>query len=164
MIMTMVTHNAAFRLCAAAAGRENLEEYHQVREGKKVQIIGSRLRDLVATLLVIAIGIPYVGYLVRGEMPFIQDARGMAGTGLALGLVAFFVAARDVPEQLSTTVTGVSVVSLLLGVAALAFAETAAAEVLLAVFMASILLAWALAMSGYVLGAGTGRRSGLSHT
>jgi lysylphosphatidylglycerol synthetase-like protein (DUF2156 family) len=144
--------------------RESLEEYQQVREGKKVHIMGSKLRDLVATLLVIAIGIPYVGYLVRGEMPFIQDPRGMAATGLVLGLVAFFVAARGVPEQLSTTVTAVSVVSLLLGVAALAFAEAAAAEVLLAVFMASILLAWALAMSRYVLGARAGRRGSLSHT
>jgi hypothetical protein len=162
--MTMVTRKAALRHCAASARRESLEEYRQVREGKKVHIMGSRLRDLVATLLVIAIGIPYVGYLVRGEMPFIQDPRGMAATGLVLGLVAFFVAARDVPEQLTTTVTAVSVVSLLLGVAALAFAEAAAAEVLLAVFMASILLAWALAMSGYVLGAGAGRRGSLSHT
>lgn len=37
------------------------------------------LRDLVATLLVAAIAIPYVGYLVNGEMPFVKDARGMAG-------------------------------------------------------------------------------------
>jgi hypothetical protein len=132
-----------------------------VREGKKVHIMGSKGRDLVATLLVVAIGIPYVGYLVRGEMPFIQDPRGMSATGLVLGLVAFLVAARDVPEQLKTALTVVAVVSLLLGVAALAFAEVAAAEVLLAVFMASILVTWALAMSGYVL-SGT-RRHGLSN-
>ncbi len=124
--------------------------------------MGSRSRDFVATLLVVAIGIPYVGYLVRGEMPFIQDPRGMSATGLILGLVAFFVAARDVPEQLRTTVTAVSVVSLLLGVAALAFAEAAAAEVLLAVFMASILVTWALAMSGYVRT--STRHHGFSHT
>ncbi len=86
----------------------------------------------------------------------------MSATGLILGLVAFFVAARDVPEQLRTTVTPVSVVSLLLGVAALAFAEAAAAEVLLAVFMASILVAWALAMSGYVRT--STRHHGFSHT
>lgn len=124
--------------------------------------MGSRVRDLVATLLVIAIGIPYVGYLVRGEMPFVQDPRGMAGTGLVLGVVAFFVAAREVPPQLETSMTVTSVVSLLLGIAAVAFAETAAAEVLLAVFMVSILVAWALAMSGYVL-APDGRHAGLSH-
>jgi len=140
-----------------------LKLYHRYEQGKKVQIMGSRIRDLVATLLVIAIGIPYVGYLVRGEMPFIQDPRGMAGTGVVLGLVAFFVAAREVPEQLETPLTLTSVVSLLIGIAAVAFAETVAAEALLAGFMASILVAWALAMSGYVL-AGSRRHGGLSAT
>jgi hypothetical protein len=65
--------------------------------------MGSRSRDLVATLLVIAIGIPYVGYLVRGEMPFVQDPRGMSATGLVLGLVAFFAAARQVPRQMTSS-------------------------------------------------------------
>jgi len=126
--------------------------------------MGSRSRDLVATLLVIAIGIPYVGYLVRGEMPFIQDPRGMSATGLALGIIAFFVAAREVPQQLKTPLTIVAVVSLVIGVAALAFAETFVAEALLAVFMISVLLTWALAMSGYVVHEGAGHYSGLSST
>ena len=39
-------------------------------------------RDWVATLLVAAIAVPYIGYLIRGEMPFIQDPRGMSATGL----------------------------------------------------------------------------------
>lgn len=43
------------------------------------------LRDLVATILVAAIGVPYVGYLVNGEMPFIKDPRGMSAVGLVLG-------------------------------------------------------------------------------
>ena len=126
--------------------------------------MGSRSRDLVATLLVIAIGIPYVGYLVRGDMPFIQDPRGMSATGLVLGLVAFFVAARNVPAQMKTPLTLVSVVSLLVGVAAVAFAETFVAEVILAVFMGSILLTWALAMAGHVVHQGSGHYSGLSST
>ena len=45
------------------------------------------LRDGIATLLVAAILVPYVGYLVNGEMPFIKDPRGMAATGLVLGLL-----------------------------------------------------------------------------
>lgn len=40
------------------------------------------IKDAVATVLLMAVGIPYVGYLIRGEMPFIQDPRGMAGVGL----------------------------------------------------------------------------------
>jgi hypothetical protein len=52
-------------------------------------------RDGVATPLVAAIVVPYVGYLVRGSMPFIQDPRGMAATGLVLGLPAAAVAGRE---------------------------------------------------------------------
>jgi hypothetical protein len=102
-----------------------------------------KIRDLVATILVAAIAVPYIGYLVRGEMPFVQDARGMAGVGLVLGAVAYLVLGSG--ERFDTAgkvELGFAVVSLALGVAALAFAETAAAEVLLAVFMGSILVVW----------------------
>src|SRR2546421_255634 len=34
------------------------------------------IRDLIPTLLVAAIGVPYVGVPVNGEMPFLQDPRG----------------------------------------------------------------------------------------
>ena len=43
------------------------------------------LRDGIATLLVAAILVPYVGYLVNGEMPFIKDPRGMAAPGWCWG-------------------------------------------------------------------------------
>ena len=52
-------------------------------------------RDGVATFLVAAIVVPYVGYLVRGSMPFIQDPRGMTATGLVLGLAAAAVVGPD---------------------------------------------------------------------
>lgn len=102
------------------------------------------LRDYVGTILVAAIGVPYVGYLINGDMPFVKDARGMSATGLILGVVAFFVLKRgDTLDRLGMTEAGVGVVSLMLGIVALAFAETAAADVLLAVFMGSILVVWA---------------------
>ena len=50
-----------------------------------------QVRDLVATALVLAIAVPYVGYLVNGSMPYIEDARGMAAVGLLLGALAFVV-------------------------------------------------------------------------
>ena len=87
----------------------------------------------------------------------------MSATGLVLGLVAFFVASRDVPQSLRTTFLVVATASLLVGVAALVFAETAAAGILLAVFMGSILVVWILGMSGYVLNAGGGQTRGLTH-
>lgn len=102
------------------------------------------MRDLVATLLVAAIGVPYVGYLLDGEMPFVEDARGMAGVGLILGAVAFLVLrGGNAKDRVGTTENVLATLSLVLGLVALAFAETAAAEVLLAVFMGSILVVWA---------------------
>ena len=44
-------------------------------------------KDLLASILFAAIAVPYVGYLINGEMPFIKDPRGMSATGLALGVV-----------------------------------------------------------------------------
>jgi hypothetical protein len=105
------------------------------------------LRDGLATLLVAAIVVPYVGYLVRGDMPFIQDPRGMSATGLVLGLAAFLTAGRQFTATTAGKVElGTGIVVLAIGLAALAFAETAAAEALLAVFMAGIVLAWAVQM------------------
>ena len=105
------------------------------------------LRDLFATLLVLAIFVPYVGYLINGEMPFIKDATGMSATGLLLGAAAFIVLRTgDKYDRAGKIESGVALVALLLGLVALAFAGTAAAEVLLAVFMVSILVVWAMEM------------------
>ena len=120
--------------------------------------MGLRTRDLIGSLLVVAIGIPYIGYLINGEMPFVEDPRGMAGIGLLLGIAAFLVlSAGDGFDRLGKAETGLAALSLVLGIAALALAETAAAEVLLAVFMASILVVWAVELldhAGVLPGAG----------
>lgn len=108
-------------------------------------IMKLKLKDLIGTVLVIAIGIPYVGYLLNGEMPFVKDPRGMAAVGLVLGTVAFLVMrSGDNLDRVGKAETGVAGVSFILGVAALVFAEAAVADVLLAVFMASILVVWLL--------------------
>lgn len=105
------------------------------------------LRDLVGSILVLAIAIPYVGYLINGSMPFIQDPRGMAAVGLLLGAAAFLVIRTgDEFDTAGKAESGLALVSLALGLAALVFAEAAAAEVLLAVFMVSILVVWAVEM------------------
>ena len=101
------------------------------------------MRDLIATLLVAAIGVPYIGYLVNGEMPFLQDPRGMSAVGLILGAGAFFVLrGGNAKDRVGTTENVLATLALVLGLVALAFAETAAAEALLAVFMGSILVVW----------------------
>lgn len=97
--------------------------------------------DALATLAVLAIAVPYIGYLWHGSMPFIHDPRGMVGTGLVLGVVAFAAALRATPA--GRIEFGMAVATLVLGIVALALAETFAAEVLLAVFMGAILATWA---------------------
>ena len=52
-------------------------------------------REAVATLLVAAMLVPYVGYSVGGSMPFVEDARGMGATGLILGLAAWMTLGPD---------------------------------------------------------------------
>jgi hypothetical protein len=104
-----------------------------------------KVKDLIGSILFAAIAVPYVGYLINGEMPFIKDPRGMSATGLVLGTVAFLVMRRDdLFDRVGKAETALAAVSLVLGLVALGLAETAAAEVLLAVFMGSILVVWAV--------------------
>jgi multisubunit Na+/H+ antiporter MnhF subunit len=123
------------------------------------------LRDLIATIVVAAIGVPYIGYLLKGEMPFIKDPRGMSAVGLVLGAVAYFVLrGADAHDRVGKVETVAGIVSLALGLAAVVLAEAAAADVLLAVFMGSILVVWAFELIDH---AGVGhwhdRPHGLSH-
>jgi hypothetical protein len=100
-------------------------------------------RNIVATVLVAAVVIPYVGYLVWGEMPFIEDPRGMAATGLILGVAAVLVAGRAAlesgPMHRAAQVSGAA--ALALGIAAV-WAETS--EALLALFIVGIVVTWGL--------------------
>lgn len=125
-----------------------------------------RMRDLGATVLVAAIGVPYAGYLINGEMPFVKDPRGMSAVGLVLGAAAFLVMrSGDAFDRLGKAETGLAVLALALGVLALVFAETAAAEVLLAVFMGSILVVWAVELTDHAgILRGMGHPTGLTHT
>ncbi len=101
-------------------------------------------RDMIATILVAAIGIPFLGYLMNGEMLFVQDPRGMSAVGLVLGTLAFLVLrGGNAKDRVGLTENVLAALTLVVGLVALAFAETAAAEVLLAVLMGAILVVWA---------------------
>ena len=109
------------------------------------------LRDTLASILVAAIAVPYVGYLLYGSVPFVQDARGMAAVGLVLGFVAFLLmCGPDALDRIGKVELTVAIVALGLGVAALVLAGTAFAEVLLAAFMASILVVWAFELMDHL--------------
>ena len=101
-------------------------------------------KDVVATLLVAAVVVPYIGYLARGSMPFIQDPRGMAATGLILGAAAAALAGRAILAGgvWHRVTLAIGVVTLGFGVAAV---WVGSSGVLLALFTAGIVVTWALA-------------------
>ena len=53
------------------------------------------IRDLITTLIVAAVVVPFIGYSVRGSMPFVHDPRGMAGVGIAGCLLTFAAFGRE---------------------------------------------------------------------
>lgn len=105
-------------------------------------------RDSMATLLVAGIAVPYLGYLIFGVMPFILDARAMAGVGMVFGLAACVIGAR--PEA------GLDTGFWLLGVlgagtlAAGIGALVTGSDTLLALFMGGIGVQWALSTLRHV--------------
>jgi len=103
-----------------------------------------KLKDFAATVLVAAIAVPYVDFLIEGDLTLVNDARAMVGTGLVLAFSAYLVLERgETFDKVDKVEKGLALASLALGVAAYELAGTAAAEVLLAVFMGSILVVWA---------------------
>ena len=107
-------------------------------------------RDLIATVLIALIAVPYVGYLVRGEMPFVQDPRGMSAVGLVLGVAAFLVIrSGDGLDNLGKAEIALAGVTLALGIAALIWAEAAVAGTLLGVFMVLLLVVWAVELADH---------------
>ena len=91
-------------------------------------------RDAMATVLVAAVAIPYVGYLIRGEMPFIQDPMGMAVTGI-VGLILCFAAwGVGIRSTFGKVMVVAGLAALGIGIAA-ALIGAEGSELLLAIFM-----------------------------
>ena len=104
-------------------------------------------KDGIATLLVAAVVVPYVGYLINGSMPFLQDPRGMAATGLVLGLAAAAVIGRAAFSgtwgRAAAVVGGLTGA---LGIVTVIWAGLGPlSAILLAVFIGGIVVTWALA-------------------
>ena len=128
-------------------------------------------KDAAATVLVAAIVVPYVGYLVQGSMPFIQDPEGMAGVGLVLGVVAGAIGgwvALRAGAFLRIATMGTACMSLCLGIATFATQDVLDAtgrQALLGAFIATIVALWALATLRHsgIVPSGTESTSGLRH-
>lgn len=115
--------------------------------------------DVLATLAIAAIAVPYVGYLANGNAPFVQDARGMAAVGLILGGAAFIFAwTATGGVGLNLYESGMALFTVALGVAAFILAEGVAAEQLLAAFLAAMALTWALVIVHHGTEVGAGLR------
>jgi hypothetical protein len=118
------------------------------------------VRDLLATLITLAVVVPFIGYSVRGSMPFVQDPRGMSGVVIVGTVLAFVVFGRKALGNgtFETIMITLGVLTLGFAVAAL-IAETVWA--LLVPAMAGLVIMWALALmhdAGYVAPAhGAGR-------
>ena len=100
-------------------------------------------KDGVATALLAAVVIPYGGYLIRGEMPFIQDPRGMAATGIVGLLLCFAARGIGVHTTFGKVMAVLGAAAIGLGLAA-ALIGAEGSEVLLATFVGAIVLVWAL--------------------
>ena len=109
-------------------------------------------RDMLATLIVAAAVVPFIGYSVRGSMPFVQDPRGMAGVGIVVCLLTFAAFGREglgtgAFQRLMLTL---GVLTLGFGIAAL-IVETSWA--LLVPMAAGLVIIWASALlhdAGYL--------------
>jgi hypothetical protein len=110
------------------------------------------IRDLMTTLIVAAVVVPFIGYSVRGSMPFVHDPRGMAGVGIAGCLLTFAAFGR---ERLGTGafewfMVTLGVLTLGFGIAALVV-ETSWA--LLVPMVAGLVIIWAAGLlhdAGYI--------------
>lgn len=108
-------------------------------------------KDLGATLLMVAIAVAYIGFLIRGEWPPIEDARGMTGTAFVFAVVTYSVLWRgDALDRRGRWEAVMAAVSLAFGVTVYELSDSGAAQPLLAVFMLSILGVWMVKLLDHV--------------
>ena len=100
-------------------------------------------KDLVATLLIAVVVVPYVGYLIWGEMPFIQDPRGMAAVGIVGLLLCFAAWGLGLRSMFGKVMLVLGVATLGLGIAA-ALVGAEGSELLLATFIGAAVVVWAI--------------------
>jgi hypothetical protein len=112
-------------------------------------------RLLLAGGLVAATVIPYVGYAIAGEMPFVEDARGMGFIGLVLGAAAWLILGMRAFGTRWLAIGG-AVVAAALGVVAAVLETGTASSVFLAAFVAVIVAMYLIAVYEYLHD--TGRR------
>jgi hypothetical protein len=98
-------------------------------------------KDAVATVILAAVAIPYIGYVVWGRVPLVDDPRGMAAVGI-IGLVLSFTAwGVGLHSVFGKSMLLLGLAALGLGVAAL-LVGSEGSELLLAFFMAALAIVY----------------------
>jgi hypothetical protein len=110
-------------------------------------------RILLAGGLVAATVIPYVGYAFAGEMPFVEDARGMGFIGLLLGAAAWLILGIGAFGTRLIAIGG-AVVAAALGIVAAVLETGTASSIFLGAFVAVIVLMYLVALYEYLHDAG----------
>jgi hypothetical protein len=108
-------------------------------------------KDIIATLAVTAILVPYLGYLADADVPFLHTPREMAATALVLGIVAGTAAGGPAYAGSHGRTAGwISVLAAGGGTALTVWAEPGLlSELLLALFIGSIVLIWTLVVPAH---------------
>ncbi len=110
-----------------------------------------RVRDLLATGLVVALVVPYLAFLMTEDLPLIEDTRDMTAVALMLGgAIIGLLLSVERYDGAGWFILGVAVVSVVLGATALALPGTAAAGILLAAFVATVLTVWAIEFTEHI--------------
>jgi hypothetical protein len=101
------------------------------------------VRDVIATLIVAALALLYVDVVGGSSIGPVTDARGVAATGLVLGLVACAVAGEAVMVHQTGTWRAIAGVLVPLLVTAGIVTVITNSTTVLAVFMALLVVLWA---------------------
>ena len=115
------------------------------------------VRDAVATLLLAAVLVPYVGFLANGSMPFIVHPLGMSVTALILGTTGLLTAGRlSASSGIGLAELILATLTVAVGAAAVLLSATSAAYTLLALMVGGLVLTWAVQMVHHsgILGSG----------
>jgi len=114
-------------------------------------VAGLRTRDVVATILVGTLVVPYVAVLVGKEVLLAEDRRAMSALALMLSGSALVMLSDDqYDDAVSWLATLLSAAATTSGLLALALADTSAAEILLTVFVGLVMTVWAVQLAEHL--------------
>lgn len=110
-----------------------------------------RTRDLVATVLVGALVVPYLAVRAGKEVLLAEELRAMSALALMLGGSALALLTDDqydgAVSWLATSLTAAATTS---GLLAMTLADTSAAETLLTAFVGLVMTTWAVALAEHL--------------